>query len=612
VDRRRPCLALAPLSLALAFVFTAALAACDGKRDAATAGPRASGAPAAGAPARAPAVHHDVVIRNGTIYDGRGGPPFRGDVAIDGDAIAAVGAVGEATAGTVIDAAGLAVAPGFINMLSQADESLIADGRAQSDIRQGVTLEVLGERSMGPLSDALRKDRQRGQTGIRYDIEWTTLDEYLRWLEARGISINVASFVGTGTIRKAVLGKGAGPPTAKQLDRMRDLVAGAMDDGALGLSSALIYLPDSRMTTEEIVELAKVAAAHGGIYSAHMRSEGNRIDEALDEMLTIAREARIPVEIYHLKVAGRANWKKLAGVIDKIEAARAGGLQIGADMYTYTGAATTLASSVPAWARAGRRSAWTARLKAPASRAKVRAQLEDPSVAWENLYALAGPDNVKLVGFRNPALRRYLGRTVADIAAERGVSPEDAALDILAQDDMGTRSIFFLMSEENVRRQLALPWMSFSSDAPAIAPEEPFVSNSEHPRAYGTFARLLGRYVRDERVIPLAEAIRRLSALPAETLHLARRGTLARGQVADVVVFDPQKIGERATYDQPHQYATGVVHVLVGGVPVLRDGEHTGAKPGRVVRRSAPAETSAPAATSAAAGPDGGTGEARP
>jgi N-acyl-D-amino-acid deacylase len=557
---------------------TLVLVACDGERAAAPAA-----APAAAQPGP-PAVRYDVLVRNGTIYDGTGKPGFRGDVAINGDTVAAVGELGNATAGLVIDATDLAVAPGFINMLSQADESLIADGRAESDVRQGVTLEILGERSMGPLSDLLKQERKRRQTAIQYDIGWTTLGEYLEWLERRGVSVNVASFVGTGTVRKAVLGKSAGPPTPEQLDEMRALVAQAMEEGALGLTSALIYLPDSRMTTEELVELAKVAAQRGGIYTAHMRSEGNRIGDAVDEMLTIAREAGIPVEIYHFKVAGKPNWPKLDAMIQKIEAARAEGLRVTANMYPYTGAATSLASSVPAWARAGSKKVWTARMKSRKSRAKLRAQLADPSVSWENLYALAGPENVKLVGFRNPALRSLIGRTVAEIAAERGVSPEDAALDLLIEDDMGIWSIYFLMSEENVRRQLALPWMSISSDAPAIAPSEPFISNSEHPRAYGTFARVLGHYVREERALSLEEAIRRLTSLPAENLGLASRGLIAPDKVADIVVFDPRKITDHATYDRPHQLATGVLHVLVNGTPVLKDGDHTGAKPGRAVR----------------------------
>lgn len=528
---------------------------------------------------------YDTVIRGGMVYDGSGAPPVRADVGLRADTIAAVGDLGDARGRTEIDATGLAVAPGFINMLSWATESLIEDGRSQSDIRQGVTLEVFGEGwSLGPLNDAMKTDMKNAQSDIRFDIDWTTLGEYLESLERRGVAPNVASFVGATTVRIHELGYEDRPPTPEELDRMRALVRQAMEEGALGVGSSLIYTPAFYADTDELVALSKVAAGYGGMYISHMRSEGNRLLEAVDELLTIAREAGIPAEIYHLKAAGRENWHKLDDVIARVEAARAEGLKITADMYTYTAGATGLDAAMPPWVQEGGFEAWRTRLRDPAVRARVAREMRTPTDAWENLLLAAGPDNVLVVGFRNEKLRRYTGMTLAEVAEERGVSPETAAMDLVVEDSSRVGTVYFLMSEDNVRRQIALPWMSFGSDAGSLAPEGVFLNTNPHPRAYGNFARLLGRYVRDEGLIPLEEAVRRLTTLPASNLKLRRRGALKPGYFADVVVFDPKEIRDHATFAEPHQYATGVVHVFVNGTAVLRDGEHTGATPGRVVR----------------------------
>ncbi|GBC82346.1 D-aminoacylase [bacterium HR10] len=533
-----------------------------------------------------PRVEYDVVIRGGTIYDGSGSPPFVGDLAIRGDTIAALGRLENARGRLEINATGLAVAPGFINMLSWATESLIADGRAQSDIRQGVTLEVFGEGwSMGPLNEAMKREMLERQGDIKYDIPWTTLGEYLEYLVRRGVSPNVASFVGATTIRIHVLGYENRLPTPAEMDRMRQLVRQAMEEGALGVGSSLIYAPAFYASTEELIELCKVAAEYGGMYISHIRSEGNRLLEAIDELIRIAREAKIPAEIYHLKAAGRANWPKLDEAIRRIEAARAAGLRITANMYPYTAGATGLNAAMPPWVQEGGHRAWVERLKNPAIRARVLREMRTPTDRWENLYLMAGsPENVLLVGFKNEALKPLTGKTLAEIARMRGRSPEDTIIDLVIEDDSRVDTVYFLMSEENVKKQIALPWVSFGSDAEALAPEGVFLKSNPHPRAYGTFARVLGHYVREQKVIPLEEAIRRMTSLPAENLKLDRRGRLKVGYFADVVVFDPAKIRDHATYERPHQYATGVIHVFVNGVQVLKDGEHTGAKPGRVVR----------------------------
>ncbi|MBI4539093.1 MAG: D-aminoacylase [Gemmatimonadetes bacterium] len=531
-------------------------------------------------------VEYDVILRGGAVYDGTGAPPFRGDVAIAGDTIAAVGELGRARAAMEIDVTGLAVAPGFINMLSWATESLIEDGRSQSDIRQGVTLEVFGEgTSMGPLNDSMKVEMLALQGDIKFAVEWRTLGEYLEYLVARGIATNVASFVGATTVRVHALGYEDRAPTPEELDHMRALVRGAMEEGALGVGSALIYAPGFYARTDELVELARAAATYGGMYISHMRSEGNRLEEAVDEVVTIAREAKIPAEIYHLKAAGRTNWEKLDRVIAKIEAARAGGLRVTANMYTYTAGATGLDAAMPPWVQEGGHRAWVERLKDPGIRARVRREMSTPTDRWENLYLAAGsPENALLVEFRQDSLKYLTGKTLVEVARMWRKSPEETAMDLVIKDDSRVGTVYFLMSEDNVRRQIALPWVSFGSDAASLAPEGVFLKSNPHPRAYGTFARLLGRYVREEKVIPLEEAIRRLTSLPAGNLHLERRGELQRGYYADVVVLDPAAIADHATYENPHQYATGVLHVFVNGAQVLRHGEHTGVKPGRVVR----------------------------
>ena len=529
---------------------------------------------------------HDVIIRGGTIYDGSGSAPFVGDVAIRGDRIAAVGDLSDATARREIDARGLAVAPGFINMLSWATESLIEDGRSESDIRQGVTLEVFGEGwSMGPWNDAMKAYAVERQGDVRYEVAWTTLDEYLEHLVERGVSANVASFVGATTVRIHELGFEDRPPTPEELERMKGHVRRAMEDGALGVGSSLIYAPAFYAKTDELVELAKVAAEHGGLYITHMRSEGNRLLESVDEVLEIARRAGIRAEIYHLKAAGESNWGKLGDVIRKVEAARAEGLAITADMYTYTAGATGLDAAMPPWVQEGGYSAWAGRLKDPATRRRVAEEMRTPSDEWENLYLAAGsPERVLLVGFKNERLKPLTGQTLAEVARERGTSPEETAIDLVVEDGSRVDTVYFLMSEENVRRQVRLPWVSFGSDAESLAPEGVFVKSNPHPRAYGNFARLLGKYVRDEKLVPLEEAIRRLTSFPAENLRIEERGALREGFFADIAVFDPQEVRDHATFDEPHRYATGVAHVFVNGEQVLRDGEHTGATPGRVVR----------------------------
>lgn len=526
----------------------------------------------------------DLVIRGGTVYDGAGGPPRRADVAIADGRIVAVGPH-LARADTELQADGLAVAPGFINMLSHAWASLLEDGRSQSDLRQGVTLEVFGEYIEAPLNERLREVCLRRQGDLRYDITWSTVGEYLDHLEHSGISTNVATFVPATMVRRHVIGDDARGPDAAELGRMRDLVDGAMRDGALGLASALIYTPATFATTDELASLAEVAAARGGMYVSHLRSEGDRLLEAVDELIEIARRSRGRAEIYHLKQAGRTNWDKLDAVIERVEAARAAGLGITADMYTYDAAATGLDASLPPWVQEGGHQRLVARLREPAVRARLAVEMRAPGVGWENMLVLAGtPAGLLFSSFKNDALKRYTGRTLADVAAERGTRPEETIMDLVVEDDSRVGVIYFLMSPDNVRRQVALPWLSFASDSASVSSEGVFLRSNPHPRAYGTFARLLGRYVRDEGVIPLEEAVRRLTSLPAENLRLADRGRLAPGFAADVVVFDPERITDHATYEQPHRYATGVRHVVVNGVPVLRDGEHTGATPGRALR----------------------------
>ena len=522
----------------------------------------------------------DLLIRGGTIYDGRGGPPFDGDVAITDGTIAALGRLDGWRGREELDAGGRAVAPGFVNMLSWATESLLEDGRAQSDIRQGVTLEVMGEGfSMGPLTEQM-KEEVEAQSLLGHPVEWTTIGEYLEHLERRGVAPNVASFVGSATVREHVIGADDRGPTEGELAAMRQLVVEAMREGAVGLSAALIYAPAFYAQTDELVALAEPA----GLYITHLRSEGDALLQALDEFLTIVRRAGVRGEIYHLKVSGRKNWTKLEKLIERVEAEQRAGLELTADMYTYTAGATGLDGAMPPWVQAGGFEAWRARLQDPATRARVVAEMSEPADAWENMFELAGAENIKLLAFKNEALRPLTGKTLADVAAERGASPAETAMDLVVEDGTRVGAAYFTMSEDNLRRIVALPWVSFCSDSDAPSAEGRFLQWSNHPRAYGSFARLLGRYVRDEGIVPLEEAIRRLTSQPARTLRLRNRGLLEPGYYADVVVFDPARIEDHATFDEPHRYATGVEHVAVNGALVLRDGGHTGALPGRVVR----------------------------
>jgi N-acyl-D-amino-acid deacylase len=534
-------------------------------------------------------VEYDLVLRSGTIYDGSGKAPFVGDLAIDGDLVAAIGHLSAARGKTEIRADGLAVAPGFINMMGWGNESLIQDGRAQSDVRQGVTLEVLGEgESMGPLNDSMKREMLKQQGDIKYAIEWTTLGEYLQYLERRGVSPNVASFIGAATPRIYVIGQEDRPPTDEELKRMQQLVRQAMAEGALGVASSLVYPPGFFAKTEELIALAKAAAEYDGIYISHLRSEGAQLLESLEELLTIARTAGIRAEIYHLKTAGRENWPKMDQVIARVEKARSEGLQITADVYTYPAGSTGLNSTMPPWVQDGGFEASIRRMKDPSTRKRIAREMRESRDGWENMYLQAGsPDRILLVGFRNEKLKPLTGKTLAEIAKIRGKSPEETAMDLIVEDDSPIATVYFSQSEENLRKKIALPWVSFCSDSPALAPEGVFLKSSTHPRAYGSFARLLGGFVREEKLVTLQEAIRKLTALPADNLRLDRRGKLQENYFADVVVFDPGKIQDHATYENPHQYATGMIHVFVNGVQVLKDGSHTGAKPGRFVRGAA-------------------------
>ncbi|MEZ4947367.1 MAG: D-aminoacylase [Cyclobacteriaceae bacterium] len=532
---------------------------------------------------------YDVIIRQGTVYDGTGAEEKVTDIGINADTIAVIGDLSKAVGKKEIDAKGLAVAPGFINMLSWAVESLIIDGNSQSDIRQGVTLEVFGEGgSMGPINEEMRKgmlDDMRRNPDYAYDIDWTTLDEYLQSLVKRGISPNVASFIGATTVRIHELNYDNRLPNEEELARMQDLVRKAMEDGALGVGSSLIYAPANYSNTEELIALNKVAAEYGGMYITHMRSEGNGIFGAVDETIRIAREAGLPAEIYHLKMAGSENWNKLDSVLAMIDAANQSGLKITADMYTYRAGATGLDAAMPPWLQEGGLQEWIKRMKNPQIRKKALAEMRKPSDKWENLLLMSGgAENVLLLGFANDSLRQFTGKTLAEVAAIHGKSPEETAMDLVMTDSTRVGTAYFMMSEENIKRQIALPYLSFGSDAGSPATEGVFLKSNDHPRAYGNFSRLLGKYVRDEKVIPMHEAIRKLTSLPASNLKIQKRGTLTPGYYADVVAFDPAKIQDHATFEQPHQYSTGMVHVFVNGEQVLADGEHTGARPGRVVR----------------------------
>jgi N-acyl-D-amino-acid deacylase len=551
---------------------------------------RAAGALLLGAPGLAPAAaatapDYDVIIRGGTVYDGSGGAPFQGDVAVAGDRIEYVGTHAPGTAKSEIDARGLAVSPGFVNMLSWANESLLVDGRGESDLRQGVTLEVMGEGwSMGPLNAAMQRLAEQRQIDIKYKVDWSTLGEFFEKLEHQGISPNVASFIGATTARIYELGEKDVQPTPEQLGRMTGLVHDAMEEGALGVGSSLIYSPSNYARTPELIALARQAAACGGIYISHMRNEGNHVLDALDELVEISRSSGAPAEIYHLKAAGQQNWPKLDDVIAKIEAARGSGLRITADMYMYRAGATGLDAAMPPWVQDGGLEAWIERLKDPEVRKRVIAEMRDPNTDWDNLYALAGADGTLLLSAKNEKLKPLTGRYLSDIAKQRGESPEDTAIDLVIEDGSRVGVAFFLMSEPNIEKQLKLPWVSLGSDEAAQAPYGVFLKSNPHPRAYGNVARLLGRYVRDKQIIPLQEAVRRLTSLPSGNLSLRERGLLKQGYYADVVVFDPAHIADHATYDNPQVFATGVSDVFVNGAAAIRNGEPTGASSGRFVR----------------------------
>lgn len=528
---------------------------------------------------------YDLIIRGGTVYDGLGGEPFVGDVAISGDKIAAVGDLASATAADEIDASGKAVSPGFINMLSWATASLIEDGRGMSDLKQGVTLEVMGEGwSMGPWNERLKADALARQGDIKYDIEWTTLGEYMDYLTTKGISPNVASYVGATTLRIHEVGYDNRKATAEELSRMQDLVRAAMREGALGVGSSLIYAPANFADTFELIALVSAAAEFGGAYISHIRSEGDRLEKGVQELIDIARATGVPAEIYHLKASGKPNWHKLEHVFDMVESARAEGLNITADMYTYPASATGLNASMPLWVQEGGHDAWVARLKDPTVRARVVFEMTNPDVDWENRYLQAGPENILLLGFKTDELKPLIGKTLKQVAEDRGADPAETAIDLVIADNSRVDVSYFMMSEENVRKKVAQPWVSFGSDEEASATEGVFLLSNNHPRAFGTFARVLGKYSRDEGIIPLEEAIRRMTSLPAGNIQIRDRGRLAAGYFADVVVFDPATVSDHATFPEPHQYATGIEQVFVNGEQVLRNGEHTGATPGRVVR----------------------------
>src|SRR5438270_1022268 len=543
-------------------------------------------ATSAAPPPRHAAADYSVIIRGGTIYDGSGGAPFVGDVALKSDRIVYVGPHAPGRSDRVVDATGEAVSPGFVNMLSWATESLIADGRGLSDTMQGVTLEVMGEGdSMGPLTPHMKALAVKRQGDIKYPIRWTTLAQYLEYLQKKGVTPNVASFVGATTVRVHEVGGKVVQPRPAQVTRMRALVRQAMKDGAMGVGSSLIYAPATYAKTPELTAITTEAAKCGGMYISHMRSEGNKLLAAIDELVTISKQSGAPAEIYHFKQAGQTNWGKIDAAIARVNAARAGGQRITADMYTYTAGATGLDAAMPTWVQSGGLEVWIQRMKDPAIRARLIKEMRTPSKAWENLLLLTGsPDKVLLISFKNPKLKPLTGKTLGEVARMRGKSPEETAMDLVIEDGSRVGTVYFLMSEDNVKREVGLPWMSFGSDEASPAPEGVFLKSHSHPRAYGNFVRVLGHYARDEHAATLPDAIRRLTSLPATNLGIRQRGWLKPGYYGDVVVFDPATIQDHATYAQPAQLATGVEDVFVNGVQVLRDGKHTGAKPGRVVR----------------------------
>jgi N-acyl-D-amino-acid deacylase len=528
--------------------------------------------------------HYDTIIRNGMIYDGTGKPSFKGDIAISGDTIASIGDLSGAESTNYIDAKGMAVSPGFIDMQSQSMVSLLQDGRSMGAIHQGVTLEIFGEGgSEGPYTDSMKTMEQRNEGDIKYNVTWTTLKDYLQTLQKKGVSTNVASFVGAATLRENVVSFDNRTPDSAQLDKMKSLTRQAMEDGALGIGSALIYAPGSYAKTPELIELCKVAAPYGGCYISHVRSEGNQLLQAADELIRISRDAHIPAIFYHLKAAGKTNWYKMDTLIAKIDSARRAGLDISACMYTYTAGATGFDASMPTDVQEGGLDKWIDRLKNPAIRARVIQEMKTPTDKWENLYLGAGAENIICTGFKQDSLKYLTGKRLSEIARMRHTTPEATIIDLVIQDHSRVEVIYFLMSEDNVRKEIKLPYMTFGSDEASMAPEGIFLKNSCHPRAYGNFANLLGTYVRDEKLITLEDAIHKLSGMPAELLHLKKRGELRTGNYADIVVFDPATIRAHSTYEKPHQLATGVSDVFVNGTQVLKGGAHTGAKPGRVV-----------------------------
>ena len=529
---------------------------------------------------------YDVIIRNGMIYDGNGGPPYKGDIAINADTIAMIGNLTNASAKNEIDAKGMAVSPGFVNMLSWSNESLIQDGRSQGEIRQGVTLEVMGEgNSMGPLNTAMKDKMQKGQKDIKYNVDWNTLGGYLNWLEKKGISCNVASFVGATTVREYIIGEDDRDPTPAQLDSMKLLVAQAMKEGAMGVGSSLIYPPAFFAKTNELVALCSEAGKYGGSYISHMRNEGNKLFEALHELITIAKEAKVHAEIYHLKAAGKQNWWKIDSLVKIVDSARQQGLDITADMYTYFASATGLTASFPPSLQDGGFGKLWQRLHDPKIREQMKKEMNSDAMDWENTYyGAGGAEHVLLLGFKQDSLRKYVGKTLAEVAKMRGSTPEETAMNLIIEDSTRIGVSYFSMTEDNIKKEIALPWVSFCSDASSEAPEGVFLHSNPHPRAYGSFIRVIGKYSRDEKIITLQEAVRKLSKLPCTNLKIAKRGELKIGNYADVLVFDPATVTDHATFAQPHQYATGIMHVFVNGVQVIKDGEHTNARPGRFVK----------------------------
>lgn len=529
---------------------------------------------------------YDIIIQNGTIIDGSGSERYQADIGINEDTIAFIGDLSGETADEIIDANGLMVAPGFINMLSQAHESLMMDPHAQSDIRQGVTLEVLGEGwSMGPWNENIKRGERAYQKDFKYDIEWTTLGEYMAFMENEGLSVNIASFVGAATLRVHELGRETRAPNPDELKRMQDLARAAMEEGAVGLSTALIYTPGLYAQTDELIALSKAVAEYDGFYITHLRSEGDNILNSVDEFLKICNDAGIDGQIHHLKLAGEHNWNKYDTVIAKLDSARAAGLNVSTNMYTYTAAATGLDAAMPSWVQQGGIQEWRKRLQDPETRKQVAEEMKQKSREWENFYFAAGsPENILLIGFRTDSLKYLTGKSLAEVAQMRGTTPEETAMDLVIQDFSRVKVVYFLMSEENVQKQIALPYMSFCSDAETISTEKQFEAYHPHPRAFGSFARLLGKYVREEKIISLEDAIYKLTALPAYNLKLKKRGSIQTGYFADLAIFDPDKIADHATFNQPKQYATGMIHVLVNGIPVLRNGDHTGEEPGSFVK----------------------------